>query len=69
MSRITSRSVPDRAAAAPPGALEQSAQLEQLRILEMGGKIAVGIVKGAAPGIDTPDDYAAFTARMKAGSS
>lgn len=50
-------------AAAPSGALEASEQLEQLRILEMGEAIAVGEIKVAAPGIDTPEDYAAFVRR------
>lgn len=51
-------------ATAPCGALEASERLEQLRILEMGKVIAVGEVKAAPPGIDTPDDYAAFVKRM-----
>jgi len=50
-------------AAAPKGALEQPAQLEQLRILEMGEKIAVGVVAASVPGIDTAEDYARFVAR------
>ena len=50
-------------AAAPPGVLEQSERLEQLRILEMGETIAVAEVAAAAPGIDTPEDYVAFVAR------
>ena len=53
-----------RFAAAPQGVLEKTARLEQLRILEMGEAIAVGVVRKAAPGIDTPEDYAAFKARM-----
>jgi len=48
---------------APPAALEQSQRLEQLRILEMGEKIAVRVVSAGAPGIDTPDDYRKFVAR------
>jgi len=55
-----------RFAAAPAGALERIERLEQLRILEMGEKIAVGIVDAAAAGIDTPEDYAAFVVRQKA---
>lgn len=50
-------------AAAPCGALEASERLEQLRILEIDKVIAVGEVKAAAPGIDTPEDYAAFVKR------
>ena len=53
---------------APPGALEQAERLEQLRILEMGEKIAVGVVSEAPPGVDTPEDYAAFVTRMGNGA-
>lgn len=52
---------------APPGVLEQTERLEQLRILEMGEPIAVGVVGSAASGIDTPEDYAGFV-RRSAGS-
>ena len=52
-------------ASAPCGALEASERLEQLRILEMGESIAVGEVRAAAPGIDTPEDYAAFVERCR----
>lgn len=51
-------------AAAPQRALEKSERLEQLRILEMGEAIAVGEVDAAPPGIDTPEDYAAFVERF-----
>ena len=54
-----------RFAAAPPGRLEQIEMLEQLRILEMGEKIAVRVVSGAARGIDTPEDYEAARARIE----
>jgi len=54
-----------RFASAPRGALEKIENLEQLRILEMGEKIAVGLVGAAAPGIDTPEDYQAFVQRHK----
>ncbi len=43
---------------------EQCEKLEQLRFLENGFAIAVGIVERATVGIDTPDDYAAFVARF-----
>lgn len=59
----------NRFAAAPAGALEQSERLEQLRILEMGEAIAIGVIDKAAPGIDTPEDYAAFVGRMKKGAA
>lgn len=50
-------------AAMPPGALEVAEDLEQLRILETGQNIAVGEVSRAMPGIDTREDYRAFTGR------
>ena len=37
--------------------------LEQLRVLESGRIIAVGVVENAAVGIDTPADYEAFVRR------
>jgi 3-deoxy-manno-octulosonate cytidylyltransferase (CMP-KDO synthetase) len=46
--------------------LEQAEKLEQLRALEHGYKIKVGIVKAKAwGGIDTPEDYAAFVKRLR----
>jgi 3-deoxy-manno-octulosonate cytidylyltransferase (CMP-KDO synthetase) len=56
-------------AAAPAGALEKIERLEQLRILERGGQIAVGLIPHAAPGIDTPEDYEAFVGRMGKGAA
>ncbi|TET32193.1 MAG: 3-deoxy-manno-octulosonate cytidylyltransferase [Planctomycetota bacterium] len=47
----------------PKGGLEEVEKLEQLRALEAGMKIRVGLVESAAPGIDTPEDYAAFVKR------
>ena len=48
-----------RFAALPPGRLEQVESLEQLRALEAGFRIAVGIAPEAfPPGIDTPADLA-----------
>ncbi|MBL4620673.1 MAG: 3-deoxy-manno-octulosonate cytidylyltransferase [Marinicaulis sp.] len=52
-----------RFAAQPVGALEKIERLEQLRILEMGETIAVGMVSAAPAGIDTPEDYQAFVER------
>ncbi len=49
----------------PNSRLEGLEKLEQLRALEAGHSIAVGIVEHAAAGIDTPEDYAAFVARWK----
>ena len=45
----------------PVGTLEQIEKLEQLRALENGYRIAVGIVDAAGIGIDTPADLEAFT--------
>lgn len=47
-----------------PTRLEQIERLEQLRALERGVRIAVGITTRAAVGIDTPQDYAAFVRRV-----
>jgi 3-deoxy-manno-octulosonate cytidylyltransferase (CMP-KDO synthetase) len=52
-----------------PSPLEQVEKLEQLRFLENGFPIAVGLVDRAAVGIDTPDDYSAFVARVRAAQS
>jgi len=48
-----------------PTPLERRERLEQLRALEQGQPIAVGIVERAAIGIDTPEDYAAFVERSR----
>ncbi len=53
-------------ARAPAGALERAEKLEQLRILEEGGRIVAGVVSAAAPGIDTREDYDAFVRREAA---
>jgi 3-deoxy-manno-octulosonate cytidylyltransferase (CMP-KDO synthetase) len=53
-------------AALPPSSLEQAEKLEQLRMLQHGGTILVGVVEHASSGIDTPADYAAFVARHRA---
>lgn len=46
--------------------LEQAEKLEQLRALEHGYKIKVGIVRWTSTGgVDTPEDYAAFVQRVK----
>lgn len=51
---------------APTCTLEQTEQLEQLRALDMGHKIAVGIIERSSTGIDTPAQYAAFVERYRA---
>jgi 3-deoxy-manno-octulosonate cytidylyltransferase (CMP-KDO synthetase) len=48
--------------------LEQAEKLEQLRALEHGYRIKVGIVKARSTGgVDTPEDYAAFVQRTRGG--
>lgn len=47
----------------PPSSLEQTEKLEQLRVLQAGHTIQVGLIPEAASGIDTPGDYAAFVRR------
>lgn len=49
----------------PLSPLEQIEKLEQLRALEAGATIRVAIVDNAAPGIDTPADYARFVERQR----
>lgn len=49
----------------PPSRLEQLEKLEQLRALEAGALIRVGIVEHPAVGIDTPEDYARFVERER----
>ena len=48
-----------------PTPLEKSERLEQMRAVENGHKIAVGLVRRAAIGIDTPEDYEAFVRRWR----
>ena len=50
----------------PPGRLEQLEKLEQLRALELGATIQVGVVSHRAAGIDTPEDYEQFCQRRAA---
>lgn len=57
-----------RFAALPPGRLEQIESLEQLRVLEAGYRIAVGITpESFPPGVDTPEDLARAEAWIAAG--
>jgi 3-deoxy-manno-octulosonate cytidylyltransferase (CMP-KDO synthetase) len=48
-----------------PSPLEQFERLEQLRALEAGKRIVVARVDSATPGIDTLEDFLAFTARVE----
>ena len=52
-----------RLAALPRTLLEKLENLEQLRVLENGFQIAVGVVDEPTVGIDTPEDYRAFVRR------
>jgi 3-deoxy-manno-octulosonate cytidylyltransferase (CMP-KDO synthetase) len=47
----------------PRTPLEKLEDLEQLRVLEHGFSIAVGVVDDPTVGIDTPEDYRAFVSR------
>lgn len=49
-----------------PGRLEEIEKLEQLRVLENGQRIAVGITDQPTVGIDTPEDVALFEQAMDA---
>jgi len=53
-----------RLAQLPPSALERVEQLEQLRVLEAGHPILVGVVDEPTLGIDTPEDYRRFVERQ-----
>jgi 3-deoxy-manno-octulosonate cytidylyltransferase (CMP-KDO synthetase) len=50
-----------------PSPLEVHESLEQLRALEHGYKIIVGVSSYQARGIDTPEDYHAFLQRWRSG--
>lgn len=55
-----------RFAAMPPGRLEQLECLEQLRALEAGWRIAVGLSpQPFPPGVDTPEDLARVDAALQ----
>ena len=49
----------------PPSPLEDAEKLEQLRVLEAGLPIALGVVAERSVGIDTPEDYRRFVARWR----
>lgn len=48
----------------PPTPLEQAEKLEQLRALEHGYRIRVGLASRDSLGIDTPEEYRTFVARV-----
>jgi 3-deoxy-manno-octulosonate cytidylyltransferase (CMP-KDO synthetase) len=54
-----------RLASMPPCRLEQIERLEQLRVLDAGHSILVGVVDEPTFGIDTPDDYRAFVEKQR----
>ena len=56
-----------RLAQMPQSQLEKVEKLEQLRVLEAGFRIMVGVVDEPTFGIDTPEDYRAFVEKRKAG--
>ncbi len=49
----------------PPAALETQEKLEQLRVLALGRRIAVGVVSHSGRGVDTPADYERFVAAYR----
>ncbi len=49
----------------PPSALEQRERLEQLRALEAGMQIRVGVVDDVPLSVDTPEDLARARARLR----
>ncbi len=51
--------------ALPRAAIEQIENLEQLRVLDAGHAIQVGVIDEPTIGIDTPDDYRAFVERCR----
>ncbi len=59
------RSLLERWDSLPPSRLAELESLEQLRLIEAGIPIAAAAVASSAPGIDTPQDYAAFVARHR----
>ena len=55
-----------RFASLPPGRYEQIEKLEQLRVLENGYDIAVGLTDDPTIGVDTPEDAVKFAAVLGA---
>jgi 3-deoxy-manno-octulosonate cytidylyltransferase (CMP-KDO synthetase) len=49
----------------PQSSLEEVEKLEQLRVLQAGHSILVGVVRQPTFGIDTPEDYRAFVAKQR----
>jgi 3-deoxy-manno-octulosonate cytidylyltransferase (CMP-KDO synthetase) len=49
----------------PRAGIERVENLEQLRVLDAGHSIQVGVIDEPTIGIDTPEDYRAFIARQR----
>jgi 3-deoxy-manno-octulosonate cytidylyltransferase (CMP-KDO synthetase) len=49
----------------PSSSLEAAEKLEQLRVLEAGYPIAIGLIDEPSVGIDTPEDYRRFVERWR----
>jgi 3-deoxy-manno-octulosonate cytidylyltransferase (CMP-KDO synthetase) len=58
-----------RLTATPPCELERTEQLEQLRAMWLGERIAIAVVPDKSAGIDTPEQYAAFVKRYRSSST
>lgn len=58
------RTLLEQLAELPPSPAEQAESLEQLRVLQAGLAIQVGVVPSACKGIDTWADYRAFVSRQ-----
>lgn len=54
-----------RLATLPRSRCEKIENLEQLRVLEAGHEILVGVIDEPTVGVDTPDDYRAFVDRWR----
>jgi 3-deoxy-manno-octulosonate cytidylyltransferase (CMP-KDO synthetase) len=52
-------------ASMPPCRLEQVEKLEQLRVLDAGYSILVGVIDEPTFGVDTPEDYRAFVEKQR----
>ncbi len=50
-----------------PSSLEETEKLEQLRVLQAGHPMLVGVMPSPSFGIDTPADYRAFVQRRRSG--
>jgi 3-deoxy-manno-octulosonate cytidylyltransferase (CMP-KDO synthetase) len=59
----------ERFSSLPPGRYEQIERLEQLRVLENGEDILVGITNDPSIGVDTPEDAGRFEQVLDAGSN